>query len=152
MATTAKSSDENNDRLHLMRPRDAARLLGLSYPTLKQWIYKGKIPTVKTAGGHYRIAESELDKFLFRRIERAPVAERRMGYRSISARNRLVGRVSNVKLDGLLAQVEISIGGCTIKSIITAEAVGEMRLHPGDTVAALIKSTSVMITPIDSNR
>jgi molybdopterin-binding protein len=135
-----------------MRPRDAARLLGLSYPALKQWIYKGKIPAVKTAGGHYRIAESELDKFLFRRIERAPVAERRMRYRNISARNQLVGRVSDVKLEGLLAQVQISIGSCTITSIITAEAVSEMRLRPGDTVAALIKSTSVMIRRIDNSR
>jgi molybdopterin-binding protein len=126
-----------------MRPRDAARLLGLSYPALKQWIYKGKIPAVKTAGGHYRIAESELDKFLFRRIERAPVAERRMRYRNISARN---------QLEGLLAQVQISIGSCTITSIITAEAVSEMRLRPGDTVAALIKSTSVMIRRIDNSR
>ena len=59
MAMTAKSSGENNDRPHLVRPRDAARLLGLSYSTLKQWIYKGNIPTIKTAGGHHRIAESE---------------------------------------------------------------------------------------------
>ena len=152
MATTGKSSDENNDRLHLIRPRDAARLLRLSYPALKRWIYKGKIPTIKTPGGHHRIAESELDKFLFRRIERARGAEKRMGYRCISGRNQLVGRVSNVKLDGLLAQVEISIGGCTITSIITAEAVREMRLLPGDTVAALIKSTSVMIMRIDRSR
>src|ERR1700729_817241 len=104
MATIAKPNGEISDG-YLMRPRDAARLLGLSYPTLKQWIYKGKISTIKTAGGHYRIAASELDKFLFRRIERAPVAERRMGYRSISVRNQVVGRVSNLKLDGLLAQV-----------------------------------------------
>jgi molybdopterin-binding protein len=143
---------EAGDKPRWMRPRDAARLLGLSYPALKQWIYKGKIAAIKTGGGHYRIAESELDKFLFRRIERAPVAERRMRYRNISARNQLVGRVSEVKLDGLLAQVEISIGGCTITSIITSEAVGEMRLRPGDTVAALIKSTSVMIRRIDSGR
>lgn len=148
----AKSGGEKSDSLRLMRPRDAARLLGLSYPALKQWIYKGKIPTLKTAGGHYRIAESELDKFLFRRIERAPVSERRIRYRRISARNQLVGRVTNVQPDGLLAQVEISIGGCTITSIITAEAMREMRLRPGDTVAALIKSTSVMITRIDRDR
>lgn len=127
-------------------------MLGLSYAALKQWIYKGKIPTIKTAGGHYRIVESELDKFLFRRIERAPIAERRVRYRSISARNQLVGRVTNVRLDGLLAEVEISIGDCTITSIITAEAVREMRLVPGDTAAALIKSTSVMITRADGSR
>jgi molybdopterin-binding protein len=148
MATIAKSNGEIGDGC-VMRPRDAARLLGLSYPTVKQWIYKGKIPTIKTVGGHYRIAESELDKFLFRRMERAPVAERRMGYRSISVRNQVVGRVSNVKLDGLLAQVEISIGSFTITSIVTAEAVREMQLHCGDTVAALMNSASVMIMRID---
>ena len=124
-------------------------MLGLSYPALKQWIYKGKVPTIKTAGGHYRIPESGLDKFLFRRMERAPVAERRIRYRSISARNQLVGRVTDVKIDGLLAQVEISMGDCTITSVITAEAVREMRIRPGDTAAALIKSTSVMIRRID---
>lgn len=133
----------------MIRPRDAARLLGLSYPALKQWIYKGKIQTIKTAGGHYRIAESELDKFLFRRIDRAAVAERRMRFRSVSARNQLVGRVTSVKLDGLLAHVEISIGDCTITSVITAEAMREMRLRVGDTAAALIKSTSVMIRRTD---
>jgi molybdopterin-binding protein len=149
---SAERSGQAIDKPRLMRPRDAARLLGLSYPALKQWIYKAKIPAIRTAGGHYRVAESELDKFLFRKIERAPVAERRMRYRNISARNQLVGRVTGVRLDGLLAQVEISIGGSTITSIITAEAVREMRLVPGDTVAALIKSTSVMIKRVDSRR
>lgn len=141
-----------SDSVRLIRPRDAARLLGLSYPALKQWIYKGKISTIKTAGGHYRIPESELDKFLVRRIDRAPVAERRMRYRSLSARNQLVGRVTDIKITGLLAQVEISIGSCTITSVITADAVREMRLKPGDTAAALIKSTSVMIRRIDRDR
>jgi DNA-binding transcriptional regulator YdaS (Cro superfamily) len=49
MATTAKSSGENNEGLALMGARDAARLLGLSNPALEQWIYKGKIPTIKAA-------------------------------------------------------------------------------------------------------
>jgi molybdopterin-binding protein len=124
-------------------------MLGFSYPALKQWIYKGKIATIRTAGGHYRIPESGLDKFLFRKTKRAPVSERRIRYRSISARNQLVGRVTDVKLDGLLAHVEISIGDGTITSVITAEAVREMRLRPGDTAAALIKSTSVMIRRIE---
>lgn len=148
----ARQGSERTDSPRLLAPRDAARLLGLSYPALKRWIYKGKIAAIKTAGGHYRIPESELDTFLFRRIERAPVAERRIRYRSISARNQLVGRVMEVKFDGLLAEVEISIGDCRITSIITAEAAREMRLQPGDTAAALIKSTSVMITRIDRSR
>jgi excisionase family DNA binding protein len=43
----------------LLAPREAANILGISYPTLKQWIYHGKIKSVKTPGGHHRVPESE---------------------------------------------------------------------------------------------
>ena len=120
-------------------------MLGVSYPTLKQWIYKGKIRTVKTAGGHHRIPEQQIDKFLYRAAETGEVRERRTGFRRISGRNQLIGRVTEIKTMGLMAQVTISIGGQRITSIITADAVREMRLERGQTVAALIKSTEVMI-------
>jgi molybdopterin-binding protein len=129
----------------LLKPKDAAQILGISYPTLKQWIYHRKLRTVKTAGGHHRIPESELDKFLYRSSQHRPVAERRENYRRISGRNQLVGRVTDLKIDGLIAQVTLSIGGQKITSIITADAVREMRLKVGDTAAALIKSTEVML-------
>jgi len=131
--------------MKLFSPREAAQVLGVSYPTLKQWIYKGKIQTVKTAGGHHRIPEKQLDKFLYRAGERGAVSERRPNFRRISGRNQLVGRVTEVKVSGLMAQVGLSIGGQHITSIITADAVREMRLKVGDTAAALIKSTEVMI-------
>ena len=129
----------------LFLPRDAAKILGISYPTLKQWIYKKRIHTVKTAGGHHRIPESELDKYLHLEPERLPVNLRRPDFRRISGRNQLVGRVTGIKIDGLLAQVTLSIGGQKITSIITADAVREMRLKLGEKAAALIKSTEVMI-------
>lgn len=129
----------------LLKPREAAQILGISYPTLKQWIYHGKLRTVKTAGGHHRIPETELDKFLYRSAEQRPVPERRQNYRRISGRNQLVGRVTDLKVHGLIAQVTLSIGGQKITSIITADAVREMRLKVGDTAAALIKSTEVML-------
>lgn len=132
----------------LLKPRDAAQILGISYPTLKQWIYKRKLRTVKTAGGHHRIPEAELDKFLYRVGERGEVRERRSNFRRISGRNQLVGRVTDVKVSGLMAQVTLSIGGQRITSIITADAVREMRLRKGQTVAALIKSTEVMIVRV----
>ncbi|MFZ0634898.1 MAG: helix-turn-helix transcriptional regulator [Candidatus Acidiferrales bacterium] len=130
---------------NLLSPREAAKILGVSYPTLKQWIYKKKIRTIKTAGGHHRVPESELDKFLYSKSQRRPVAERRANFRRISGRNQLVGRVTEIKIDGLMAQVALSIGGQRITSIITADAVREMRLKVGETAAALIKSTEVMI-------
>lgn len=129
----------------LFTPREAAQVLGVSYPTLKQWIYKKKIRTVTTAGGHHRVPEKEVDRFLYREDEQRGVPERRSGFRRISGRNQLVGRVIDLKMDGLLAQVTLSIGGQKITSIITADAVREMRLKKGQTAAALMKSTEVMI-------
>ena len=133
----------NNETM--FSPRQAAQVLGVSYPTLKLWIYKKKIRTIKTAGGHHRIPESQLDKFLHRAGEKRDVGQKRTGFRQISGRNQLVGRVTDVKISGLMAQVGLSIGGQRITSIITADAVREMRLKVGDKAAALIKSTEVMI-------
>jgi molybdopterin-binding protein len=129
----------------LFSPREAAQVLGVSYPTLKQWIYKGKIRTVKTAGGHHRVPEQQIDKFLYRASQGGDVRHRRPFFRRISGRNQLIGRVTDIKTMGLMAQVTLSIGGQHITSIITADAVREMRLKKGQTVAALIKSTEVMI-------
>jgi len=131
--------------MKLFSPREAAKVLGISYPTLKQWIYKGKIRTVKTAGGHHRIPEKQIDKFLYRATERGEVSERRPNFRRISGRNQLTGRVTDIKISGLMAQVSLSIGGQHITSIITADAVREMRLKVGETAAALVRSTEVMI-------
>src|ERR1700740_659473 len=131
--------------MKLFTPRESAQVLGISYPTLKQWIYKGKIRTVKTAGGHHRVPEQQIDKFLYRASETRDVGDGRRGFRGISGRNQLIGRVTDIKTMGLMAQVTISIGGQRITSIITADAVREMRLQRGQTVAALIKSTEVMI-------
>ncbi len=127
-----------------LKPKDAAIRLGISYPTLKQWIYSGKLRTVRTPGGHHRIPEQELERFIPRtEIKSGP--EGRRNFRRISGRNQLVGKVLEVKVDGLMAQVRLSIAGQVITSIITAEAVAEMALKKGDIAAALIKSTEVMI-------
>ena len=127
----------------LLTPREAALRLGISYPTIKQWIYHGKIRTAKTAGGHYRIPEAELDGFLHK--AKRPETPKRQMMRTISGRNQLTGRIVELKIEGLLAQVRLSIGGQIITSIITADAAREMRLKKGETVAALIKSTEVMV-------
>jgi molybdopterin-binding protein len=127
----------------LLTPRAASLRLGISYPTIKQWIYHGKIKTVKTPGGHYRVPEAELDSFLHK-VKRPDTPKRQM-MRTVSGRNQLIGRIVELKYDGLLAQVKLSIGGQIITSIITADAAREMQLEVGETVAALIKSTEVMV-------
>jgi molybdopterin-binding protein len=128
----------------LFSPREAAQVLGISYPTLKQWIYKKKLRSILTAGGHHRIPASEIERFLPRTEEKDILGGRR-NFRRISGRNQLVGRILEVRYSGLLAQVKLSIGGQRISSIITADAAREMRLEKGQTAAALIKATEVMI-------
>jgi molybdopterin-binding protein len=128
-----------------LAPREAANILGISYPTLKQWIYHGKIHSVKTPGGHHRVPESEIDRLFPKKLGRGSIESRRGNLRKISGRNQLVGRVLEVKYSGLLAQVRLAIGEQHITAIITADAAKEMRLKPGERAAALIKSTEVMI-------
>lgn len=126
-----------------LTPREAAIRLGISYSTIKQWLYSGKLKALKTPGGHYRISDSELDALLHK--SRSPETPKRRQMRTVSGRNQLVGRIVEIKQDGLLAQVKLSIGGQIITSIITSEATRELNLAVGETAAALIKSTEVMI-------
>ena len=128
----------------LLSPREAALQLRISFPTIKQWIYKKKIRSVRTPGGHHRIPQSEVDRFLFR-TRGHNEAVRQEVLRRISGRNQLVGRIEEVRISGLMAEVKISIGGQRITSIITASSAREMQLKPGQTAAALIKATEVMI-------
>lgn len=65
--------------------------------------------------------------------------------RRVSGRNQLVGRIDQVRISGLMAEVKISIGEQQITSIITATSAREMHLKPGQTAVALIKATEVMI-------
>jgi len=133
---------ENEDSL--LKLREAALELCISLPTIKQWIYKKKIRSVQTAGGHHRIPQAEVDRLLFRTRGRTE-EERVQVIRRVSGRNQLVGRIDSVRISGLMAEVRISIGGQQITSIITASSAREMNLKPGQTAAALIKATEVMI-------
>ena len=128
----------------LLKLRDAALQLGISFPTIKQWIYKKKIRSIRTAGGHHRIPESEVDRLLFRTRGKTE-KERKLVVRRVSGRNQLVGRIDAVRISGLMAEIAISIGGQQITSIITSRSAREMQLKPGQTAAALIKATEVMI-------
>jgi molybdopterin-binding protein len=128
----------------LLKLRDAAVELQVSFPTIKQWIYKKKIRSVRTAGGHHRIPQSEVDRLLYRTRGKTET-ERMLVIRRVSGRNQLVGRIDAVRISGLMAEVKLSIGDQQITSIITASSAREMNLKAGQTAAALIKATEVMI-------
>ena len=130
----------------LHTPREAAQRLGISYPTIKQWIYNGKLKAIKTPGGHYRIHEREIQSL----IQPTPMQtrSRKTLSTSVSGRNQLVGRIVQLRYEGLLAQVKLSIGDQTVTSIITADAARSLKLNVGQTAAALIKATEVMIVRV----
>ena len=138
----------------LLKPREAATALGISYPTIKQWILAGTLKTIQTPGGHHRIPQSSLAKLTKTapgKEGQAKTASRiasRERFRAVSGRNQLVGTIVEVKISGLLAQVKLAIGEQRITSIITADAAREMQLRKGQTAAALMKATSVMITRV----
>ena len=95
----------------LLKPIDAAQLAGVSYPTLKQWIYKGKIRTTKTAGGHHRIARSEIERVTGTAGARTSRKGKPVGLDSISGRNKLPGTITEIRYEGLLVQVTIDVAG-----------------------------------------
>jgi molybdopterin-binding protein len=128
--------------MELLKPHDAARLMSVSYPTLKQWIYKGQVQSVKTPGGHHRIPRSEIERF-----SKAPHSKKKRpaGLQAISGRNKLLGTVTEVLYEGLLAQVTLKVGAQLITSIITRDACQELKLKKGSRAFALIKATEVMV-------
>ena len=135
-------------RGNLMTPREASRMLGISYPTIKKWILDGKLKSVRTPGGHHRLSESSLRPYITEDRQK-PESKSRERYRRVSGRNQLAGKVLSVRVEGLLAEVVLSIGDAHITAIITANAVRELNLKKGDSAAALIKSTDVMIERLD---
>jgi molybdopterin-binding protein len=114
---------------------DAAHRLGISLDTLRRWDRSGRIKTTRDSGNRRLVAAKEI--------------ERLRGKQSgdqLSARNRLPGTVSEVKVDGLIAQVELVVTDpVRIVAIVTADAVEELGLREGEPATAVVKATSVMV-------
>jgi molybdopterin-binding protein len=144
----------------LLTARAAAEKLGVGYSTLKRWVRSGRVRTTRTEGGHHRVADSEIDRLLARH---QPAAQRRRtrtddneSLGGLSARNRLLGYIEEVRVDGLLAQVQLRVGDQRLTAVITADAVRGLKLRRGDDAIAIVKSTEVMIalpaTPVRSKK
>jgi len=132
----------------LLTVRAAAERMGVGYSTLKHWIHQGKVRTTKTAGGHHRLSEAEVDRVLAPRSAaadaRRPAAATGLIV-ALSGRNRLRGFVDEVRTDGLMGQIRLRIGDQTLTAVITSDAISELKLRRGDDAVAIIKSTEVMI-------
>jgi molybdopterin-binding protein len=114
---------------------EAAQALGISLDTLRRWDREGRIKTRRDAGNRRVVSAKEIARL-----------RGDDGMQHMSARNRLKGTVREVKVDGLLAQVEIVVTEpARIVAIVTRDAVEELGLRPGEPATAVVKSTSVMV-------
>jgi len=133
----------------LLTARAAAERLGVGYSTLKRWVRSGVVRTTRTEGGHHRVAESEIERLLARHQpadqKRKSRTEDNESLGGLSARNRLFGYIEEVRVDGLLAQVQLRVGDQRLTAVITADAVRGLKLRRGDDAIAIVKSTEVMI-------
>ena len=119
----------------LYSAREAAQVLGISLDTLRRRDRSGRIRTERDAKNHRVVPASEIE-----RLRGEP------GTSHLSARNRFRGIVSEVKIDGLLAQVELIVAmPVRITAIVTSDAVSDLGLRPGEAATAIVKSTSVMV-------
>jgi molybdopterin-binding protein len=113
---------------------EAARLLGVSVDTVRRWDRQGRIRTRRDQANRRLVPDAEIERL------RALGGEH-----GLSARNRLRGVVRELKVEGLLAQVELEAGPFRVVAVITREAAEALQLRPGDPATAIVKATSVLI-------
>src|SRR3979409_531312 len=120
---------------------EAAAVLRVSADTVRRMIDRGELRSRRTAGGQRVIAAVDVAALLASRAPRA--AKSALG--EASARNHLAGVVTRVVKDRVAAQVEVQAGPYRLVSLLTREAVDELKLAPGVRVVAAAKATNVVI-------
>jgi molybdopterin-binding protein len=123
------------------RPGQLAELLGVSSDTVRRWCDQGRLETDRSDGGHRVVDGAALARFISNHQE----AYAPEGFLSQSARNRFTGVVTRVERDGLTAIIELRAGRFRVVSLLTREALDDLRLEVGDLATAIVKSTDVII-------
>jgi molybdate transport system regulatory protein len=122
----------------LLSAEQAAAYLHLNVKRVQALARTGKLPG-RRVGRKWLFDERDLDATLGRG------AQPELTGLDLSARNQLRGRVVGLSVEGLMAEVRIGIGDQELVSVITRNSAERLRLHVGDPVFAVIKSTEVMI-------
>jgi molybdopterin-binding protein len=113
---------------------EAARALGISLDTLRRWDRQGRIRVERDPANRRVVASDEIARL------------RGSDEPALSARNRFRGVVREVKVEGLLAQVELEVTEpARLVAVITRDAVEALGLRAGQSATAVVKSTSVMV-------
>jgi molybdopterin-binding protein len=123
------------------RLSEAARLLGVSDDTVRRWVDAGRLAATEDAAGRKVVEGATLADFA--RVQAASVADPSEVARS--ARNRMVGLVTAIAQDSVMAQVDIQCGPHRVVSLMSAEAVRELGLQPGSLAVAVVKATQVIV-------
>ena len=128
-------------RVPQFRISEAARLLGVSDDTVRRWIDAGVLPSHPDSSNRKVIDGAALAEFARDHANAPPDPS---GVQR-SARNRMVGLVTGVITDRVMAQVEMQCGPHRVVSLMSSEAVRELGLEPGSLAVAVVKSTNVVV-------
>ncbi len=120
---------------------EAAELLGVSDDTVRRWADAGRMPVQRSGAGRKTIDGAALAGFA-QGLADDPREER---IERQSARNRFRGLVTEVRVDGVMAQVELQAGPHRVVSLLSREAVEDLGLEPGALAVAVVKSTNVIV-------
>ncbi len=127
-----------------IRIADAAKFLGVSDDTVRRWVSSKALRSTEDAGGRMAIDGRDLAEFARNQAKTMPDSGA-----STSARNRLIGLVTAVKTDTVMAQVEMQCGPFRVVSLMSSEAVEELGLEPGSVAVAIVKSTNVIVESLE---
>lgn len=112
---------------------EAAQALGISLDTLRRWDKQGRVSVGRDASNRRIVSAAEINRL-------------RGSEEHISARNRFHGTVTDVKVEGLMAQVELTVTEpMRLVAVITRDAIEELGLKAGMPATAIVKSTNVMV-------
>ena len=125
----------------LMRIKDAAAFLGVSDDTVRRWVDSGALQAEADDVGR-KVVDGYQVALLAR--DQAHAVEDPSGV-GRSARNRCVGLVTDIKRDTVMAQVEMQCGPFRVVSLMSSEAVDDLRLELGSVAIAVVKSTTVIV-------
>ncbi len=124
-----------------IRIRDAASYLGVSDDTVRRWIEQGLLAARTDASNRMVVDGHDLAKLS--QAQATPATD--PSHVERSARNRFVGLVTDIVVDKVVAQVELQCGPHRVVSLMTSEAVRELKLELGSVAVAVVKSTTVII-------